>query len=92
MRFLADLGGRYIYGAAQSRPDHRRGQLAAVFIATYPIGQARAMQLPLQQSGTRFHPIGDEFVSATAVRTHRAGRSNDRQIRMSGPVAQARPD
>ena len=43
--------------------------IAAVFIATYRMERACAMQLAFQQSGAEFHPINGDIVSAAYSNT-----------------------
>jgi ribulose-5-phosphate 4-epimerase/fuculose-1-phosphate aldolase len=72
-RFLADLGNRHIMVLRNHGLIIVGTSVAAAFIATYRMERACAMQLAFQQSGARFHPIGDEIVSAATARMRRAG-------------------
>ena len=78
-RFLADLGDRHIMVLRNHGLLIVGTSIAAAFVATYRMERACAMQLAFQQSGTEFHPIRDDVVSAAydaRVRLTGGGRND----------------
>src|SRR5260370_14022159 len=71
-RFLANLGDRRIMVLRNHGLLIVGTSIAAIFVATYRMERAWAMQLAFQQSGAEFYPISDEVVSAdrSATTTH----------------------
>jgi ribulose-5-phosphate 4-epimerase/fuculose-1-phosphate aldolase len=76
---LADLGDRHILVLRNHGLLIVGTSIAAVFVATYRMERACAMQLAFQQSGAEFHPIADDVVSAAYDRAkpRRVGGGND---------------
>jgi ribulose-5-phosphate 4-epimerase/fuculose-1-phosphate aldolase len=76
-RLLSDLGDRHILVLRNHGLIVVGTSVAAAFIATYRMERACAMQLAFQQSGSEFHPIADNVVSAAYARNAIGGGRND---------------